>query len=161
MEVGVDRFEVTVPTSEDCVWIAGYSEVASTSGLPTHPPGTPQGSLFRAQCVTRLFSVSEVPLADCHDRRTVPRNAERTMEVPFPEACSRTTWSPISSGPLIATQRRHWIDSRGAARRDRTCSSRYKAKEQGTRQQHDWIVCIAVSPLRNNFVQAQSKREAA
>jgi len=62
MEVGVDRFEATVPTSEDCVWIAGYSEVASTSGLPTHPPGTPQGSLFRAQCVTRLFSVSEVPL---------------------------------------------------------------------------------------------------
>jgi hypothetical protein len=70
-------------------------------------------------------------------------------------------WSPISSGPLIATQRRHWIDSRGAARRDRACNSRYKAKEQGTRQQHDWIVCIAVSPLRNNFVQAQSKREAA
>jgi hypothetical protein len=68
---------------------------------------------------------------------------------------------PISSGPLIATQRRHWIDSRGAPRRDRACNSRYQAKEQCTRQQHHWIVWIGVSPLRNNFVQAQSKREAA
>jgi len=24
MEVGADRFEATVPISEDCVWIAGY-----------------------------------------------------------------------------------------------------------------------------------------
>ncbi len=31
----------------------------------------------------------------------------------------------------------------------------------GARQQHDRVVCIAVSPLRNNFVQAQGKREAA
>jgi hypothetical protein len=30
----------------------------------------------------------------------------------------------------------------------------------GYRQQHDWVVCSAVSPLRDNFVQAQSKREA-
>jgi len=66
-----------------------------------------------------------------------------------------------SSGPLFATQCCHWIDSRGAPRRDRACNSRYQAKQQGTHQQHDWVVCIAVSPTCNNFVQAHSKRQAA
>ena len=67
----------------------------------------------------------------------------------------------ISSGRLIASQRCHWIDARGAPSRDCAGNSCYQAKQQAGRQQHDRVVWVAVSPLRNNFVQAQSKREAA
>ena len=63
--------------------------------------------------------------------------------------------------PLIATQRCHWIDAGGAPGRDCAGNSCYQAEQQAARQQHDRVVCVAVRPLRNNFVQAQGKREAA
>jgi hypothetical protein len=65
-----------------------------TEGLPTIHPEHHKAPCSGLKCVTRLFSISEIPLADCHDRRTIDRNTESRMEVLFPEVCSRTTWSP-------------------------------------------------------------------
>jgi len=62
---------------------------------------------------------------------------------------------------LVATQCGHWIDAGGAARRDCAGNSCYQAEQQCACQQYDGVVRIAVGPLRDNFVQAQRKRETA